>query len=196
MSKFWNGKALNKAGFSICERYTTFWICQNMPWQSSEYTLGSKHARILNMVELQYGWICLNRTWICLNMSEFTIIDRVLNMYRTIHGAQPKYTCSTFHRVLNKPSKYTKSQNMASLWICQHYTGWWICLNKPDYPLIMSQYAWIWLYIYSILSGLYLKNRVLNIPEFWILMQYIAKHHCTNHWTVITRDVFRTLWNI
>ena len=64
-----------------------------------------------------------------------------------------KYTCSTFHRVLNKP-KYTMSQNMASLWICQHYTGWWICLNKPDYPLVMSQYAWIWLYIYSILSGL------------------------------------------
>ena len=29
-------KILNMAGFSICERYTAFWICQNMPWQSSE----------------------------------------------------------------------------------------------------------------------------------------------------------------
>ena len=42
-------KLLNKAWFSICERYTTFWICQNKASQSSEYILGSKYARILNM---------------------------------------------------------------------------------------------------------------------------------------------------
>ena len=61
------GKVLNMAGFSICERYTAFWICQNM--QSSEYILGSKYARVLNIQELhrvlnmpQYSWICLNRT--------------------------------------------------------------------------------------------------------------------------------------
>ena len=54
------------AGFSICERYTAFWICQNMPWQSSEYILGSKHARVLNMQELhrvlnipQYGYVLI-----------------------------------------------------------------------------------------------------------------------------------------
>ena len=70
---------LNMAGFSICKCYTAFWICQNMTWQSSEYTLGSKHARILNMAGFwicksynrflnitQYGWIFLNRTWIYL----------------------------------------------------------------------------------------------------------------------------------
>ena len=42
-------KILNMAGFSICERYTAFWIWQNMPWPSSECILGSKYARILNM---------------------------------------------------------------------------------------------------------------------------------------------------
>ena len=67
-------KILNVAGFSICERYTAFWICQNMLWQSSKYTLGYEYARILNMAgfwymqELhrvlnmpQYGWVCFNR---------------------------------------------------------------------------------------------------------------------------------------
>ena len=67
---------------------------------SSEYISGSKYARILNMAGFwlyklhrvlnmpQYSWICLNRTWICLNMSEFTIIDRVLNMRETILNAR------------------------------------------------------------------------------------------------------------
>ena len=75
------GKVLNKEGFSKCECYTTYWICQNMPWQSSEYiywvlnmpgfwiwkdseyariTQGSKYATIwLNMYE--YIWIFNNR---------------------------------------------------------------------------------------------------------------------------------------
>ena len=47
-------KILNFTGFSICERYTIFWICQNMPWQSSEYISGSKYVRVLNMAEF---WI-------------------------------------------------------------------------------------------------------------------------------------------
>ena len=37
------------AGVSICEHYMAFSIYQNMPWQSSEYIMGSKYARILNM---------------------------------------------------------------------------------------------------------------------------------------------------
>ena len=77
-------KILNMAGFSICERYMAFWICQNMPWQSSKY------VRILNIQELhrvldmsQYRWLCLNGTWICLNMYKFSIIDRILNPFMT-----------------------------------------------------------------------------------------------------------------
>ena len=50
MPKSWKyGKGLNMAGFSACERYTVFWICQNVPWQSSECISGSKYARIPNM---------------------------------------------------------------------------------------------------------------------------------------------------
>ena len=94
-------------GFSICELYTAFWIYQNMTWQSFEYILDSKYARILNMPVLyrvvnipQYDLICLNRTGIWLNMSESTIIDRVLNMYHTIHSARPLYNLmSTYWEV-------------------------------------------------------------------------------------------------
>ena len=47
--------------YTICDRYTAFWISQNMSWQSSEYILGSKYARILNMAEF----------WICKSYAEF-----------------------------------------------------------------------------------------------------------------------------
>ena len=36
-------------------------------------------------------------------------------------------------------SKYAMAQNMARLWICEGYTGCWICLNKPDYALLTSR---------------------------------------------------------
>ena len=57
MSKFWIWQSSEYDRFSICERDTAFWICQNMPWQSSHYILGPKYVRTLN-VEL---WICLIR---------------------------------------------------------------------------------------------------------------------------------------
>ena len=53
------GKILNMAKFSICERYTRFWIWQNMPWQSCECILGSKSSSILNMAGF---WICKSYT--------------------------------------------------------------------------------------------------------------------------------------
>ena len=36
------GEVLNMGGFSICERYTAFWICQNMICQSSEHIIMQK----------------------------------------------------------------------------------------------------------------------------------------------------------
>ena len=78
--------------FSICEHYTVIWICQNMPWQSFEYILGSKYAMVLNMQELhrvlnmlQYGWICLNKVWIWLHLF---YENRVLNMYHAIYSVR------------------------------------------------------------------------------------------------------------
>ena len=59
-----------------------FWILQ-----SSEYA--RELHRTLNM--LQHDSIYLHRTWICLIMSEFTIIDWVLNMYYTIQSARLLY---------------------------------------------------------------------------------------------------------
>ena len=99
MPKFWIWQ-----GFSICELYTVFWIYQNMLWQSSEYILGFKYARIVNMQESrkvpnmrQYGWLCPKRTWIGLNMSEFKITGRVLNIpyfwiSHTINSARSLYS--------------------------------------------------------------------------------------------------------
>ena len=43
------------AGFSICERYTTFWIYQDMPWQSSECIFHSTYTGILNMAGSEYA---------------------------------------------------------------------------------------------------------------------------------------------
>ena len=78
--------------FSICEHYTVIWICQNMPWQSFEYILGSKYAMVLNMQELhrvlnmlQYGWICLNKVWIWLHLF---YENRVLNMYHAVYSVR------------------------------------------------------------------------------------------------------------
>ena len=41
-------------------------------------------------------------------------------------------------RVLNMAG-----QRFTGLWICEGYTGCWICPSKPEYALVMSQYAWI-----------------------------------------------------
>ena len=59
---------------------TEFWIYLGVLYMQ-------ELIKVLNIS--QYGWVCLNRMWICLNTSEFTIIDRSLNMYHTIHSARP-----------------------------------------------------------------------------------------------------------
>ena len=58
------GKVLNKAGFSKCERYTAYWICQNMPWQSPGFGIwkSSRYARITQGSKYaEYVWIFNNR---------------------------------------------------------------------------------------------------------------------------------------
>ena len=101
-----------------------------------------------------------------------------------------QYVWSTFHRLLNKPQVL----NMLGLriWHGHEYarvTQCWICLNNPEYALIMfnMQFSNALITLNMIeYDGIYLKNRVLNMPEFWMcLMQYIAKGHCTNYCAVI-----------
>ena len=42
-----------------------------------------------------------------------------------------------FHEVWNVP------EWMPEYLICEDYTGCGICLNKPEYTLIMSKYDWM-----------------------------------------------------
>ena len=112
-----------------------FWICAEMQfWKGSEY------CRIPNIPGLQayasvaqgfeYAWMWLNNAWI--NCSDY---GKVLNMPgESFIGIQ--YASS---------SKYAGVRNMTRLWICQCYTGWWICMNKPEFISTMPQYAWIYL---------------------------------------------------
>ena len=54
--------------------WTYFWICIGFyRCQDSEYARGAQSSKYVT---------------ICLNMSEFTIIDRVLNMYHTKHSVR------------------------------------------------------------------------------------------------------------
>ena len=103
-------------GFSICVRMQL--------WKGSEY------SRISSIQVSAYGSVAqgFKYAWIWLNNALWQ---------------SSKYAWSTFHRVLNKGSKCARTQNMARLWICEGYTWYWICLNKPEYALIMSQYTWV-----------------------------------------------------
>ena len=73
-----------------------FWICQNMPWQSSEYILGSKYVRILNMAGC---WIYKNYTGflICCNVAEYVwkrqITEQVSRQMHSEHCQKFKMEC-------------------------------------------------------------------------------------------------------
>ena len=142
--------------------------------------------QVLNMQELhrvlnksQYGLICLNRTWICLNMSEFIIINWVLNMSHTIHGMRLLYKLMSPYWEISIFRTLARAQNMVRLWICEGYTGCWICLNMPENALIMCQYAYVILNINKY-ARIYLKKktkkqsaeyaRLLNVSDavYWI----------------------------
>ena len=79
------GKVLNRAAFSKCDRYTAYWICKNMPWKNSDYILcywilkGSEYASITQGSKYVTIW---------LNISEFSVIDRVLNIYHATQSAR------------------------------------------------------------------------------------------------------------
>ena len=151
-------------------------------WEGSEYVSCFKHVRVLNIRKFWLIWQGSEHALGCNNGRVLNILDfRVCQVSAYASVAQgSEYTWSTFHKVWTKPfgSKYVRAQNMIvnmfvkRLWIFEGYTGCWICLNKPEYALIITQYAWICLNNaeYDIW-----KNRVLNMPEFWkSLMQYLA----------------------
>ena len=97
-------------------------------------------------------------------------------------------------------SKYARAQNMARLWICEGYTGNWICLNRPEYAVVMSQYAWICPNNaeYDWVCRHIRQKTVLNMIELFriYLMENIAWGQSTIYWAVTETDIFRTLLNI
>ena len=100
-------------------------------WQGSEYASGCNYVRVLNIPGFRVCQVSAHAS--AAQGSEYgwkMPYDRVLNM----PGQR--------FAVLNKLPVLT---NMARLWICEGYTGCWICLNKPVFTLIMYQYTWIWL---------------------------------------------------
>ena len=74
---------------------------------------------------------------------------------------------------------------MARLWICKGYTGWWICLNKPEFYLIMPLYVLICLNIAGyawICQKIPVKQssgyaRMLNLSDAlqWMLERFLRK---------------------
>ena len=90
---------------------------------------------------LQYGWICLNRTWICLNMSEFSIIDSVLNISLTIHSARSLYKLmSTYWEMAySEPGQRSKMEHFGKIIVVltifekklhlKSLRDFWICIG-------------------------------------------------------------------
>ena len=112
MAKLWMWQGSHYASVTQCSEYSRIcldrvlnisWVL-NMPefwiWQGSEYarvTQGSKYATI------------------CLNMSEFTIRDRVLNIYHTIYSAE------FFGKIIIVFNYFCKKNSILNLWEGSEY---------------------------------------------------------------------------
>ena len=153
---------LNIPEYALAEfcLFLRFLICQD-----------SAYGRVLNMQDLymvlnisQYGWIYLNRTWICLNMSEFTIIDRILNMYHTLHSArslckllstyleifrgrevysEPWQRAKTecFGKIIIVFKYFSKKNSIFNFWESSEYVSGF----KYARVLNIYKFSWIWL---------------------------------------------------
>ena len=88
--------------------------------------LGYNYGKVLNIPGF---WVCQ----VCVYASVVQVSEYAWIWLNDALWQGSEYVWSTFHR----------AQNMARLWISKGYKGCWICLNKPEYALIMSQYEWI-----------------------------------------------------
>ena len=113
-------------------------------WEVFEYSVKCNYGRVLNIPKfeqarflrmqarhkvLKYAWISLSKAlW-----------------------QDSEYAWSEFHTVLTKPPFLNKARlriwlsicSWKRLWICEECLGYWTYLNKPEYALIITQYAWI-----------------------------------------------------
>ena len=118
---------------------------------------------VLNMPQ------CLNRIWISLNMSEFTIIDRVLNIYYTIHRARALFKL----RVLTEKQTYSEPGQRSKM--------------KRFERIIVITITKVIITKNSILNLWRVLNMclVLNISELWIFVNFRKYDRVMN----ISRDV-------
>ena len=170
MPKFWIWRSSDYG--RVLNMRTLYSVLNLLEYALTELNILELH-RVLNMP--QYSWIRLNRMWICGNMSEFLAIDRVMNMYHTIHSARSFYKLiSTYWEIwrIHNPVKDLKKQlyflttftknSILNLWegseYVSHFKYAWV-LNIHKISLISQGPE----YASSCNNG-----SVLNIPGFQI----------------------------
>ena len=104
-----------------------FWI-----FQDSEYA-GFLHMQAFYKVLTisEYDWV--------MPQTVLTETDFWICLVKISEGFE--YGCS---------SKYARARNMARLWICECFTGCWICFNNASISWIWlnkAEYAWICLHL-------------------------------------------------
>ena len=136
------------------------------PW----YASGPKYAKILNMAKFwmshvsQYAsveqrseysriffdWV-LNTYWI-LNMSEFTIIYKVLSMYHTIHSTRSLCkSISTYWETYSEPDQRSKIERFGKIIIVFNWIAKKLIMNLWEVSEFVSGFKYV---------------RVLNIHKF------------------------------
>ena len=152
-------RVLNVPGWSICQRYAQltyfrkyyrvlsmhrdaiiegFWILQDF-----------EYARELHMQVSQKVLNKHNCEWIMLGWTVLTMAGFWICLVKVSSGFE-YVSCSK-----------CRARNKARFWICEVYTGCWMCLNKPKYTFKITQYPLI------MLSMLHCTWIYLN-KKFWI----------------------------
>ena len=122
------GKVLNMAGcLKRALKYSRICLDQiylvlNISWFLN--MTNSEYERIPNVQELLKGlnmpqcdWRYLNRTWIYLKMSEYSIIEKIPNIYHAIHSARS--LCSlwvlTERQAYSEPDRKSKKDGFGKM---------------------------------------------------------------------------------
>ena len=128
---------------------------------------GYNYERVLNIPGVCKYKCCL-RFWIPLNMAEWCPMAGfwicLVNISQGFKQASG--------------SKYAMTQNMSRLWIREGYKGCWICLNKPEYALIISKYEWI---CFNNVECDLICRHITGKTECWICQNYSECVWCSTY---------------
>ena len=122
-------------------------------WEGSEYVSDFKYVRVLNIRKFSYIWqgskyasgcnygrvLSIPGFRVCQVFAYASVAQGFENGWIMFYGRLLICLINVSQCFkLSSGSIYARGQNMARLWICEGCTGCWICLNKPEYALIMS----------------------------------------------------------